>query len=60
MIVRFTGGPLAGLELPAPPDHWAGGWFRVGDGDWTLYRRVTDDGRGVVLAEAQEVTAPAR
>ncbi|MFJ5638131.1 hypothetical protein [Streptomyces sp. NPDC093223] len=39
-------------------DDWAGGWFRIGDGDWALYRRVADDGRGVVLAEVQDTGQP--
>lgn len=60
MIVRFAGGPLAGLVLPMSRNAYPGGWFRVGDGDWALYHRVAEDGQGVVLVEWQEVTVPVR
>lgn len=58
-VVRFAGGPLAGIELKTTDDPWYGGWFTVGD-TAGLYRPVhRDPATGIVLAEVQ-VTIPRR
>ncbi|MYX48544.1 hypothetical protein [Streptomyces sp. SID8385] len=58
-VVRFAGGPLAGIELKTTAARWSGGWFTVGDtaGLYVPVHRgpVTD----VVLAEVR-VTIPRR
>lgn len=59
MIVRFVGGPLAGIELETTDAPWFGGWFTVGatEGLYVLVHR--DQATGVVLAEVR-VTVPRR
>ncbi|MEU3963303.1 hypothetical protein AB0F42_26435 [Streptomyces buecherae] len=60
MIVRFAGGPLAGIKLETTDAPWFGDWLTVGDADWALYVPVhRDPATGVVLAEVR-VAVPRR
>ncbi|MFH9118577.1 hypothetical protein ACIRIR_32675 [Streptomyces globisporus] len=61
MIVRFVGGPLAGLVRATTDDPWFGDWFAPeGAAEWTFYASVhRDPMTGIVLAEAR-ATAPVK
>ncbi|MFB8415299.1 hypothetical protein ACFC63_07260 [Streptomyces albidoflavus] len=57
MIVRFAGGPLAGIELETTDAAWFGDWFPVGDTAGLYVPVHRDPVTGVVLAEVR-VTIP--
>lgn len=60
MIVRFTGGPLAGIELETADAPWFGNRFTVGDTAGLYVPAHRDPATGTVLAEMRAVTSRSR
>ncbi|MGW9618979.1 hypothetical protein ACWGUP_28495 [Streptomyces diastaticus] len=58
-IVRFAGGPLAGIKMKTTAARWPGGWFTVGDTAGLYGPTHRDPVTGDVLAEVR-VTIPCR